>query len=419
MRLLDRTIRSYILYSCLLLLVAIPVFYIVLSRLVRNEIDDVLLSHKRDFTKASANFTGLKDLEHYPLLNEEFFITPHAELITTDSFYTEYVTRAGEPKPIPFRVVRTGITILGQPYELLVKESLLESEDLIAAIICTQIALITALLAGLILINRGLTRNIWKPFYQILHSLKQYDLEKHGALTLGQSKISEFEDLRQAIQHLLSKNHQTYLSQKEFTANASHEMQTPLAIVNAKLDLLMQTDQITREQASILLEVTDTTNQLSRLSRSLLLLAKIENDQFREVETVDVANVIHKTTEGLQELADEKNLSVTLTVQAHELLADPAQIEILISNLLSNAVRHTSPQGKIHITLSDGVLKVSNTGGPLQHPERIFERFQRDRSHSSGSGLGLSLVSKICERNSYAIAYTYRNDWHHFEVRFR
>lgn len=419
MKLLNRTVRSYILYSGSLLLVAIPVFYWVLSRLVTHEIDEVLLSHKRDFMKASANFRSLDDLEHYPLLNEEFFITPTSQLIATDSFYTEYLVKPPATKPIPFRVVKTGIVIQGKPYELLVKESLLEREDLIVAIVYTQAALITILLAGLILINRGLAKKIWKPFYGMLRQLKQYDIDKHQKNELSRSDINEFEDLRQVILQLLLKNHQAYASQKEFTENASHEMQTPLAVIIAKLDLLMQTDQLTREQADLISEVLDTTHQLSNLNRSLLLLAKIENDQFRELEPIDIGETVRKVSDRLQELAAEKQTAITTTIEGFSLMANPTQIEILLSNLLSNAVRHATPKAVIQVHVDNDFIQVSNTGHPLRNPAKIFDRFQRDVTESSGSGLGLALVSKICDVNGYKIDYRYREGMHFFRVNFK
>lgn len=419
MKLLNKTVRSYILYSAILLLIAIPVFYFVIGRLVQAEIDEVLLSHKKDFTEAAVNFKNLDEIEHYPLLNEEFFITPVQQLITTDSFYTERILRPGDIEIIPFRVVKTGMTIQGKPYELLVKESLLESEDLITTIIVTQIALIAALFTGLILINRGLTRNIWKPFDQILSSLKQYDLEKNKQINFQKSQIDEFEELRLVVQQLLFKNQQAYISQKEFTQNASHEIQTPLAVVNAKLDLLMQTDAITSEQAGLIVQIADSTHHLSQLNRSLLMLAKIENDQFGDIVSLNLTALIQKHADRLLDLAQERQLAIQLRLEDFNLDADPTRIEILFSNLLSNAVRHSSLSGTIEVELADGFLSISNPGGPLQEPERIFERFKRDVSGSSGSGLGLALVSKICESNGYAVAYSYRETRHWFEVNFQ
>ncbi|HTF19482.1 MAG TPA: HAMP domain-containing sensor histidine kinase [Chryseolinea sp.] len=418
MRLLNRTVRSYILYSGLLLLIAIPIFYFVLSRLVRNEVDEVLLSHKKDFIKSSANFNGIEDIQHYPLLNEEFFVTPSKMVTATDSFYTEYIKRLNDSRLIPFRVVKTGIEIQGKPYELLVKESLLESEDLILTIVYTQIALISLLLLGLILIHMNLSRNLWKPFYRNLSALKLYDLEKNKEVAFEQSQIDEFEDLRQVMQQLLHKNQQVYLSQKEFTQNASHEIQTPLAAVNVKLDLLMQTENISKEQADLLLEIADSTHHVSRLTRSLLLLSKIENDQFREIERLDLVTIIQKITHGLDELALERRMTMRLSLQPFEIPADRTRMEILLSNVLNNAIQHSQLEGEIYIELREGTLRISNPGLPLHQPEKIFDRFQRDLSTSAGSGLGLALVSKICALNGYLLAYRFEGARHHFEINF-
>lgn len=419
MRLLDKTVRSYILYSGILLLIAIPVFYFVLSSLVIQEIDEVLLSHKRDFIKSAANFKSLDDIEHYPLLNEEFFITPNDHLITTDSFYTEHIVKPPQTQTIPFRVVKTGMTIQGHPYELLVKESLLESEDLIFTIVYTQTVLIALLLAGLIFINRGLTKKIWRPFYDMLYKLKQYDINNHKNVDLGHSKINEFEDMRQTIVQLLSRNHKVYLSQKEFTENASHEMQTPLAVAAVKLDLLMQTENISKEQADLIEEVINSTHQLSQLNRSLLLLAKIENDQFREITTIPVGKTIRTIAARLQELSTEKELVITEQIEEFELEANVVQIDILLSNLLSNAIRHSAPKSAIVVMVANNGVTISNPGQPLRNPDKIFDRFQRDVTQSSGSGIGLALVSRICELNRYQLSYHYKDAHHYFQIVFR
>jgi signal transduction histidine kinase len=418
MKLLHRTVRGYIIYACLLLLIAIPAFYLVLSRLVQREIDQVLLSHKRDFIKSAANFTSLDDIRHYPLLNEEFFITPVTVLATEDSFYTEHIRTPYEPKPVPVRVVRTGLYIQGQPYELLVKESLLESEDLIKAIIYTQTALIVILLGGLILINRQQSKKIWHPFNDTLQKLKAYEIHQHQKIDLQPSDIIEFEDLRKVVQQLLLKNQQAYQYQKEFTENASHEIQTPLAVIASRLDLLMQTEPLTTEQGNIITEASDATHQLSRLNKNLLLLTKIEHKQFQGTANLQLLPMVEKAIHQLQDLAEEKDITFTIDHTPLALVANAAQMEILLSNLLGNAVKHASGNSVIHVSLADSALTISNAGAPLLQAEKIFERFQRDTGNAAGSGLGLSIVARICDLNGYAVRYAYTDGRHIFRIRF-
>ncbi len=419
MRLLSRTVCSFIIYAGLLLLTAIPIFYFVLNRLVIQEIDQVLLSHKYDFTKAAVKFRSLEDIQHYPLLNEEFFVTPAKELITTDSFYSEFIVKPNAKEPIPFRVVRTGMMINGEPFELLVKESLLESKDLIRAIVSTQSVLIAVLLAGLILINRNLSKRLWHPYYTMVQKLKKYDIHNDKPLNLDHSDIIEFEDLRNVIHQLTQHTHQAYISQKEFTENASHEIQTPLAVAASKLDLLMQTDELTSRQAELIGEVSDATHQLSRLNRSLLLLSKMENTQFHEIVTISMRAIVTEVIHQLQDMAQEKQIHLDAHLNDFSITANHAQTEILMINLLGNAIRHSGKKSTVTIKVNGYSLLISNPGKPLNHPGKIFERFQRDVASSTGSGLGLAIVATICKTNHYSLRYEYEEAHHHFQVVFK
>ncbi|MDJ1470330.1 sensor histidine kinase [Xanthocytophaga flava] len=418
MRLLTRTVQSYSIYSGLLLLIAIPVFYLILNQLVIDEIDKVLFSHKRDFAKASVHLRSIEDIQYYPLLNEEFFITPVTHTITLDSFYTELTQKPGIDKPIPFRVMRTGITILGKPYELLVKESLIESKDLIATIIYTQSALIAVLLIGLILINRRQSKKVWRPFYDMLQKLKQYDIHTNEILELSSSEISEFQDMRQAIYQLVGKDRQAFLSQKEFTENASHEIQTPLAVFSSKLDLLMQTHELTSEQAELVHQMSEVTHQLSRLNRNLVLLTKIENAQFYTQKEIPITDLVKRIWGQMESPLHEKEIEADLSLHNFTLMANETMLEVLIVNLLGNAVRYTPQNGTIRIEIENEQFKVQNSGSPLHNPEKIFDRFYRDLSDSSGSGLGLAIVSRICSLHNYTLSYQYANGYHVFQVLF-
>ena len=235
-------------------------------------------------------------------------------------------------------------------YSLHITTSLTDKYSLVKRIIWVIAILLIALLLGLLILNRVLTQKIWKPFYNTLNRLKEYRVDKQEMLTLEKSPIDEFNDLNKAVTVLTETNYQAYQIQKEFTENASHEMQSPLAVFQSKLELLMQTNPLNEEQATLITELADASKRMFRLNKTLILLTKIDNDQFLEKEMVSVKDVLEKLIKQYE--FQISNLSIRfefisekdITIEANKTL-----IEILLGNLLSNAIRHNISNGFIQI----------------------------------------------------------------------
>jgi len=211
-----------------------------------------------------------------------------------------------------------------------------------------------------------------------------------------------------------------YKSLKEFTGNAAHEMQTPLAIIRSKLDMLMQDETILQQSGQNIAEIEKAVARLSRLYQSLLLLIKVENKQFILDEVVELDKLVIEKCAEYQEMAESKNLNihaktVPVTLRFHQHLA-----EIVINNLLSNALRYNRPGGTIDIVLSSSRLTISNTSAiPQLDKQHIFQRFYRhERIKEDGNGLGLSIVKQICDLAGYTIEYYYNDAVHSFTISF-
>jgi signal transduction histidine kinase len=418
MKLLNRTIKNYLLYSALLLLLCTPLFYFSIQHLFIREMDKVLLSHKNDFYEAYAFLKTEEDLKFFQLMNKEFILTPNAAS-KKDSLFTVDLYDSSEAEMIPYRVFSTAVDVHGQHYELQVRESLVNSISLITAIMVIQVIMLSLLLIGLVLINRKLSKKVWGPFYIILDRLKKYQIDDNSAFDLPRSSTAEFRDLSAAITQLVERNHDAYVSQKEFTENASHELQTPLAICRTKLELLAQTKELTQEQAELVGNLFDGMDRITHLNKSLLLLSKIENRQFFDTEKIDLKETIRKSIDAYQRQASEKNLSVTYNIHEPAIVdANPILLEVLISNLISNAIRHSPYAGSVVIAGTKDFILVSNTGSPLEHPEKMFQRFHRESRTILGNGLGLSIVKKVCDVSSYKITYNYMSSMHHFRIEF-
>jgi len=418
MKLLTRTVRNYIIFSVLLLVVCTPLFYFFIQRLFIHKMDQELLEHKIEFSELALLLKTEHDLKFFSVMNEEFVLTPTDQIIETDSLLTIPIYSEEEKEIHPYRVLRTGTTIQGKPYRLQIQESMVSTADLISAIVAIQATLITLLLLGLVLINRKLSRTIWDPFYIILDKLKKYQIDKDSSLDLPRSTTAEFRDLSSVISQLVNKNHDAFQSQKEFTENASHELQTPLAVIKGKIDMLMQT-QLSEKQAELIYVMQDAAGRMARLNRNLLLLAKIENQQFLELESINLPALVEKLVTQFSEQLELKHISLEMgKLNPFSIKADGTMVEVLFTNLLTNAIRYSPSHSSIKIVLEKGVFSISNTGEALHNPDKIFDRFQRDVGTSHGSGIGLAIVKKICDNNGYTVQYTYQQGAHTFTVNF-
>jgi len=270
------------------------------------------------------------------------------------------------------------------------------------------------LLLVLFIINRSLMGKLWQPFNNTLQQLKQFNLTGKNELQLENTGITEFADLNNAVHIMSTRVSQDYEALKSFTENASHEIQTPLAIIQSKLELLMQSDNLKEEQVKHIHSMHSACIRLSKLNQSLILLTKIDNQQFQEKTSIDIGNLIKKQLTNYEELIDVKQITVTAsiddgnTIQMNEVMA-----EILLSNLITNAIKHNMEKGRIEIVLKKQQLVIRNTGAELKtKPAELFERFKKDNQDSNSLGLGLSIVQKICEQNSFRIDYSFKDPMH-------
>lgn len=422
MKLLQKTIRSYFIYSVFVLLVAIPVFYFVIQQIVRKDVDRDLLATKEllqpRITEAVLNNTTNQVIFFNQDISFSISISTYTREI--DSLMTVEIYDSIARQTTPQRVLTSYFTVNGKPCLLQVKTSLVNNNELIKSIVKVQVILLLLLLAGFFMINRSLSKRIWDPFYKTLSKLHQYKVEKHEPLALEKSSVYEFDDLNQSLEELTNRTYQSYLSQKEFTENASHEMQSPLAVFQSKLELLMQTAPLNEEQAELMGDLADASQRMARLNKSLVLLTKIENNQFAEVETISLNQVVESYLQQYHPQAEDKKISIFRDIQSEiSLEANKALIEILIDNLLRNAIRHNQVDGSIRVKIADESLTIQNTGTSIAlDPGKIFQRFKKDSKDSNSIGLGLEMVKKICSIYHYTIQYQFSYNLHGFTIRF-
>jgi signal transduction histidine kinase len=207
---------------------------------------------------------------------------------------------------------------------------------------------------------------------------------------------------------------------KRFTEDASHEIQTPLSIVQSKLESLIQEPDLTEIQAAQVQSAYSASVRLAKLTRSMLFLARIENRQYPESEEIDFETIIHSQIELFSEAIREKSLSVEIHSDSGCLLnANTFLTESLVQNLLGNAIKHSFGKSSIIIELKQRSFEISNYGAPLQvEPRKLFDRFYKVSSLSDSFGLGLSIVLEICKANNWEVTYTVENNLHKVSIKF-
>jgi signal transduction histidine kinase len=318
----------------------------------------------------------------------------------------------------PIRRTMFRLHVRGKDYMITISKSLEETEDLLWLILWVTAGSFMVLLAGLYIGNRFLLRRIWQPFYQILDYLGHFSLAKPAGERPVMPAIDEFALLYRSVEDMTEKMQRDYMTLQQFTDHAAHEMQTPLAIIKGKLDLMMQHSGLDEQQYEQIQQLHHSVGRLSRLNQSLLLLARIENRQYLEKEPVALRALIEEKLDLWQEWIRDHGLTVIAELQDVTVGMHPFLAESLVNNLLSNAVRHNVQGGEMRIWLKEGALMVFNTGqpGPLD-TARLFLRFQKQHP-SEGVGLGLAIVKEIVELSGMDIRYGYTGERHTFTVLF-
>lgn len=421
MRLLHVSLRSLLIYSLALVLVSIPVVLLSIQHILNDELDESLALNSKQFIDHIKAFEYLDDLETdlHVLDQLSYNIRIKSALSIKEPFYeTVLLYDSVAQKESPFRQLSSGIVIKGKPYLLTVRTSKVDNNDLVIAIGSVQMVLIILLTAGLLIINRTLSKKLWVPFYDTIRRLKAFELDRNKSFETGKTRILEFDDLNEAIRNVTERNREIFLQQKEFIENASHELQTPLAIFQSKLDVLMQQPSLSETYAQTIAELESTAQRMSRLNRNLLLLSRIDNEQFITKENLALEKLIFDLLDKIRPIAALNGITTELHIKPLQLYANRALIEVLLTNLFHNAVRHTPSNKTILVSLTNQILEVSNPGEPLSNPAAMFNRFTKESSNPNSTGLGLAIVKKIIDISSYTLTYSYSDGHHLFSIDF-
>jgi signal transduction histidine kinase len=417
MKLLTKTSRYYILYTIpVILFSAIFIYFFLLNEI--GESNESILATR---VKVIENYIAKGNsnvLNVFEANNEVYIKEIEKGRIIHQTIKDTLMYSDIEKEYISNKIMKVSAIVNGQNYQIKVWKSTIEYDELMEVVSVVFTLLLLLLFLVTVYINSKVSKLIWEPFKDTLDYIKDFSVHTADYKKLEPNEIAEFSELNSSINHMTSKMSSDYKNQKKFAENASHEFQTPLAIIKGKIDLLLQENTLNEETMKLLVSIEEATSRLSRINKSLLLLSKIENQQYEKTDTVALLPLIEKVKALNEDFILDKKLQFVCEVNEELYFTINSELcFILINNLLQNAIRHNVKNGQITISIKDQTLLISNSGVlEALNEVSIFERFEKKSSNVNSIGLGLAIVKEIAEANSIEVVYQYENNWHAFSL---
>lgn len=306
----------------------------------------------------------------------------------------------------------------GEWMHLEVSTPTIEKKDLIEAIFFWMVVLYSVLFICIVLTNYwGMRRNM-RPLYNLLSWVNRYIPGKKNVSLDNATQIEEFQQLNDVISSALKRSEALHEQQKQFIGNASHEMQTPLAICIGRLEMLMEDETLGEEQLMEVIKTHRTLKNLSKMNRSLLLLCKIEGGQFDKKTEVDFNLLLNTILPDFKMVFAHKEVQAELHCEhPFKHLMEESLATTLVSNLLKNAFAHNVKGGSVRVSITQHCMRFENTGvAEALQEDAIFTRFYHTPGKAASTGLGLPIVQAICQLYELGIRYTFEDGKHVFTI---
>ena len=306
----------------------------------------------------------------------------------------------------------------GQHYEISVSLPTFEQDTLIGHVLWWTgllfiVLLITLWIVGVLVIDYNM-----RPFKAILKWIDGYTPGKVDKPVPCRTDVYEFRKLADSVKEAVDRFEHEYEERKIFIGNASHELQTPLAVCSNRLDMLLERPDLDEEMASELVKLKRSLQHLIRLNKTMLLLAKIENDRFPDKAEVNIGDMLTDSLAMHDEIYSYKGISsVTARKGDFACMMNEQMASVLVGNLVKNAYVHSSQNASVHVEISANGFSISNPGDAPLDKDRLFMRFYQPGGRKEGStGLGLALAYSVCERNGLSLSYDFSENRHIFRV---
>lgn len=420
MKLLNYTSKYLLILLLPLIAIWAVIFYYAMLGEIYDSLDDGLENRKvliLQHTESTLNVLAGQDFKTGNYAVEKISEREFSRF--KESFRDTLIYMQNEQDFEPVRIYESAYTEDGKFFKMKIITSMVEQDDLIRNLAIYLVALYMFMSVSIVLLNNIILRRIWKPFYSLISQLKNFNIAREKSIIIKGSAIDEFQLLNETVKHLTEKSQQTFLNQKHFIENASHELQTPLAISINKLELYSEKNGLSEDQLTDIAFVLDNLGRLTRLNKSLLLISKIENQQFIQEENIDFKSITDIIALDFEDFLLHREIELKIVSNSSlsfEMNRDLALI--LVTNLVKNAIVHGEERSHITIEISHKKFIVNNRGlnGELDS-ERLFSRFNKTNIDSRSTGLGLAIAKAITQKYGIILTYSYTES-HNFILDF-
>lgn len=394
MKLINRTyIGSLLLSVPVIIIGTIFCFYII--RYINHEETDEYLTYEMHRITDYYNTHGI--LPEFNSINHIKYNVNYPHPQFSDTLLLE----TGDNEFVPYRQLCFSMEHKGEKHTIVLSHLLMGNDDILEGTLLIIVGLVFLTFIFQTLMIRLVNRRLWKPFYVTLSKLQSFRID-NAAPELTLTGTEEFDTLNKRLQLLLEKVVRDYKSNKEFNENASHELQTHLAVIRSRTESLINTS---LNDSPEIHDIYRAANKLSQIQKSLLLLSKISNNEFSKEEQVNLKELVQNTLGIFEENFEIRNIRITTTLNDSPVFMDKGLAGILINNLVKNALRHNVENGYMDIVLDSRQLTVRNSGKPFSgNPELMFQRFASGNGESTG--IGLAIVKQICDIYHHQVSFT-------------
>jgi signal transduction histidine kinase len=415
MKLINKISRYYLINSITLFIIAFAGIYFTLNWIITNDIDEHLRIKNEEMKQKFYRDALANDPPFIEIIKVDKVLESTGEINDT------LIYVVSEKEQEPFHQITSFVYKDGVNYKLYVRASLVEKEDLFYTLLIIFGITLASLIIILFLINRKTTKEIFAPFYSNLERLKNYSVKTDTCLKLTDSKIEEFNELNIVLHSLSEKAIKEYKALKEFSEDLSHELQTLVAIIKSKFELLLQKVNLDEESASNLQTAYHSLNKLDKLNRSLILLAKLESRDFFKTESIVLEKMIRNVVDNYADFAEAKKIKMVIDLNSDLTIeCNQSLVEMVINNLVLNSIKHNIENGIVEVKLSGSILEIRSTGDSFTgNAEEFFDRFSKGSKKFDSTGLGLAIVKKICDLYGYKIEYLYSHKIHKIKIYFK
>ncbi len=387
---------------------------IVVEKVVYNHIDKRLIARSERVLKIIQR-GGINDIiaeqdcsfESYSILKEEFVAirpilstekTPPVQIIKNEEWVIE-----GEN--MNHRIIRKPFIYDNQLYELNIGEGLSTIDQLKSTISKFSLYMMLGVVLLSIFIDLGFVRILLRPFNRIVTGKLQPTISPTSFnFTPVPSSTYEFNQLDHSINEMMQKIRDAFLIEKEFISNVSHELQTPISILQNRLENIILDEKVPEEVTFKLIESQKTLSRMSKIIKALLLISKIENDQYLKNESVKIVELLDEVLEEIEDRLQQRNIQLVKQFY-DDLQYEPCNRTLMFTfffNIINNAIKYNKEGGSIIVTTqkteTNFVVEIKDTGIGIEESQikNIFDRFKRlNQSSAEGYGLGLPIVKTI------------------------